>query len=87
MCHKVAAPRGSEVLIIELKERVCYVIPYEGSLKYRVGEKKMGILLPIIIAVLVLLMLLIVFVSKYQTAKPDEALIISGSYLGSKMFM
>jgi flotillin len=35
----------------------------------------MGILLPIIIAVLVLLMLLIVFVSKYQTAKPDEALI------------
>ena len=44
----------------------------------------MGILLPIIIAVLVLLMLLIVFVSKYQTAKPDEALIISGSYLGSK---
>lgn len=44
----------------------------------------MGILLPIIIAVLVLLMLLIVFVSKYQTAKPDEALIINGSYLGSK---
>ena len=44
----------------------------------------MGILLPIIIAVLVLLMFLIVFVSKYQTAKPDEALIISGSYLGSK---
>ena len=29
-------------------------------------------------------MLLIVFVAKYQTAKPDEALIISGSYLGSK---
>ena len=77
--QEVAAPRGSEVLIIELKERVCYVIPYEGSLKYRVGEKKMGILLPIIIAVLVLLMLLIVFVSKYQTAKPDEALIISGA--------
>ena len=32
------------------------------------------------------LMLLIVFVAKYQTAKPDEALIISGSYLGSKMY-
>ena len=29
-------------------------------------------------------MLLIVFVTKYQTAKSDEALIISGSYLGSK---
>jgi hypothetical protein len=25
--QEVAAPRGSEVLIIELKERVCYVIP------------------------------------------------------------
>lgn len=36
------------------------------------------------VAVLVLLMLLIIFVAKYQTAKPDEALIISGSYLGSK---
>ncbi|MGX7351154.1 flotillin family protein [Enterococcus canis] len=44
----------------------------------------MGLLIPIAIVVFVLLMLLIVFVSKYQTAKPDEALIISGSYLGSK---
>lgn len=42
------------------------------------------ILVVIGVAVLVLLMLLIVFVAKYQTAKPDEALIISGSYLGSK---
>ncbi len=41
-------------------------------------------LIPIGIVVLILLMLLIVFVSKYQTAKPDEALIISGSYLGKK---
>ncbi|MGX6979780.1 flotillin family protein [Vagococcus elongatus] len=40
--------------------------------------------IPIGIAVFVFLMLLIVFVSKYQTAKPDEALIISGSYLGTK---
>lgn len=40
--------------------------------------------LPIILVVFILLMLLVVFVSKYQTAKPDEALIISGSYLGSK---
>ena len=40
----------------------------------------------IAIAALILLMLLIVFVAKYQTAKPDEALIISGSYLGSKMY-
>lgn len=42
------------------------------------------VLLPIGLVVFILLMLLIVFVSKYQTAKPDEALIISGSYLGTK---
>lgn len=38
----------------------------------------------IVIFLFIMLMLLIVFVSKYQTAKPDEALIISGSYLGNK---
>ncbi|MHC5227435.1 flotillin family protein [Enterococcus sp. LJL99] len=43
-----------------------------------------GILVPIVLVAVILLMLMIVFVSKYQTAKPDEALIISGSYLGSK---
>lgn len=32
----------------------------------------------------VVLMCLLVFISKYQTANPDEALIVSGSYLGSK---
>lgn len=26
-------PRGSEVLIIEVRERVCYVVPYTGSLQ------------------------------------------------------
>lgn len=44
----------------------------------------MEVLVPVAIVVFILLMLLIVFISKYQTAKPDEALIISGSYLGSK---
>ncbi len=45
----------------------------------------MGILfLPIILVGIILLMMLVVFVSKYQTAQPDEALIISGSYLGTK---
>ncbi|MFD2306051.1 flotillin family protein [Enterococcus termitis] len=44
----------------------------------------LGLLGPIVLVVFILLMMLIVFVSKYQTAKPDEALIISGSYLGSK---
>ncbi|MGM9903148.1 flotillin [Enterococcus sp. 10A9_DIV0425] len=43
-----------------------------------------GVLIAVILAALIVLMLLIVFVAKYQTAKPDEALIISGSYLGSK---
>ena len=42
------------------------------------------ILVAIGIVVFILLMLLVIFISKYQTAKPDEALIISGSYLGSK---
>lgn len=41
-------------------------------------------IIPIGLVVFILLILLIVFVSKYQTAKPDEALIISGSYLGTK---
>ncbi|MGM0217408.1 flotillin family protein [Enterococcus sp. AZ126] len=45
---------------------------------------ELGILGPIALVVFILLMLLIVFISKYQTAKPDEALIISGSYLGNK---
>ncbi|MEG2708029.1 MAG: flotillin family protein [Vagococcus sp.] len=45
----------------------------------------MGFLfIPIVLVGVILLMLLVVFVSKYQTAKPDEALIVSGSYLGNK---
>ncbi|MBP1041564.1 flotillin family protein [Vagococcus sp. BWB3-3] len=44
----------------------------------------MILLVPIGLVVFILLMLLVVFITKYQTAKPDEALIISGSYLGSK---
>ncbi|EOH89568.1 flotillin family protein [Enterococcus villorum] len=43
-----------------------------------------GVFIAIALVGLIILMLLIVFVAKYQTAKPDEALIISGSYLGSK---
>ena len=36
----------------------------------------MGVLLvPFVLVGIILLMLLVVFVSKYQTAKPDEALI------------
>ncbi|MGX7419564.1 flotillin family protein [Carnobacterium gallinarum] len=36
------------------------------------------------LCVFVVLMCLVIFISKYQTANPDEALIISGSYLGTK---
>ncbi|WP_282033313.1 flotillin family protein [Metabacillus indicus] len=36
------------------------------------------------IALFVLIALLAVFVAKYRTAGPDEALIVTGSYLGSK---
>lgn len=43
-----------------------------------------GVFIAIALAALIILMLLIVFIAKYQTAKPDEALIISGSYLGNK---
>src|SRR5699024_3755436 len=43
-----------------------------------------GIGIVIIIAAVLLLALSGVFVSKYRTAGPDEALIITGSYLGGK---
>ncbi|SER87152.1 flotillin [Isobaculum melis] len=36
------------------------------------------------IAALVVVMMLIIFISKYKTANPDEALIVSGSYLGRR---
>ncbi len=43
-----------------------------------------GITLVLIVAVVVLILFLIVFVTKYKTVGPDEALIVSGSYLGRK---
>lgn len=43
-----------------------------------------GIGIVIIIAAVLILALIGVFVSKYRTAGPDEALIITGSYLGGK---
>lgn len=43
-----------------------------------------GIWIVIAIVVFLLIALLGVFVSKYRTAGPDEALIVTGSYLGSK---
>ncbi|MEO4054827.1 flotillin family protein [Solibacillus sp. CAU 1738] len=42
------------------------------------------ILIPIGIAVFILLALVVVYVTKYRTAGPDEALIVTGSYLGTK---
>lgn len=43
-----------------------------------------GIWIVIIVAAILVLALIGVFVSKYRTAGPDEALIITGSYLGGK---
>ena len=37
-----------------------------------------------IIVVVILLAIIGVYVTKYRTAGPDEALIVTGSYLGSK---
>ena len=43
-----------------------------------------GILIVIAIVVFILIALIGVFVTKYRTAGPDEALIVTGSYLGGK---
>ncbi|MBC2115102.1 flotillin family protein [Listeria booriae] len=43
-----------------------------------------GITLILIVAVAILVLFLIVFITKYKTVGPDEALIVSGSYLGRK---
>ncbi|MEG0471748.1 MAG: flotillin family protein [Solibacillus sp.] len=43
-----------------------------------------GVLIAIGVVVFLVLALIAVYVSKYRTAGPDEALIVTGSYLGSK---
>ncbi len=43
-----------------------------------------GMLILIVVVVFLLLALIGVFVTKYRTAGPDEALIVTGSYLGNK---
>ncbi|MGN5650994.1 SPFH domain-containing protein [Bacillus sp. Brlt_9] len=44
----------------------------------------MSILIPIGVAAFVLIAIIGVFITKYRTVGPDEALIVTGSYLGSK---
>lgn len=44
----------------------------------------MGLLIGIGIVVFVLIVVLAVYITKYRTVGPDEALIVTGSYLGSK---
>ncbi|TQR07975.1 flotillin family protein [Psychrobacillus soli] len=44
----------------------------------------MGLLIVIGIVVFVLIVVLAVYITKYRTVGPDEALIVTGSYLGSK---
>lgn len=43
-----------------------------------------GILIAVGVVVFLLVALIAVYVMKYRTAGPDEALIVTGSYLGSK---
>jgi len=43
-----------------------------------------GIWIVVAIVVFLLIALIAVFISKYRTASPDEALIVTGSYLGGK---
>ena len=47
----------------------------------------MEILIVIGIVAFVLIALVALYVTKYRTAGPDEALIVTGSYLGSKMYI
>ncbi len=44
----------------------------------------MEILIVIGIVAFILIALVALYVTKYRTAGPDEALIVTGSYLGSK---
>lgn len=44
----------------------------------------MGVWIAIGVVVFILLAIILVYVSKYRTVGPDEALIVTGSYLGSK---
>ena len=44
----------------------------------------MGIYIVIGVVVFIIIALIGVFITKYRTAGPDEALIVTGSYLGSK---
>ena len=45
------------------------------------------ILIVLGIVAFVLIALVGLYVTKYRTAGPDEALIVTGSYLGSKMYI
>lgn len=44
----------------------------------------LGVLIAIAVVVFLLIAIVVVYVAKYRTAGPDEALIVTGSYLGSK---
>lgn len=48
------------------------------------SDVNMGIWIVIAIVVFILIALLGIFITKYRTAGPDEALIVTGSYLGGK---
>ncbi len=43
-----------------------------------------GVMIVLLVVVFILIALIAVFITKYRTAGPDEALIVTGSYLGGK---
>ncbi len=48
------------------------------------GLEGLGVLIAIGVVVFLIIALVAVYITKYKTAGPDEALIVTGSYLGSK---
>src|SRR5699024_884282 len=55
----------------------------EGKSMYFYGDM-FGVWVVVIIVLVLVIALISVFISKYRTAVPDEALIVTGSYLGTK---
>ena len=49
-----------------------------------VGMEMLGTLIAIGVVVFLLIAIVAIYIFKYRTAGPDEALIVTGSYLGSK---
>ena len=47
----------------------------------------LGVYIAIGVVVFLLIAIIAVYITKYRTVGPDEALIVTGSYLGKKMYI